>query len=147
MPCAKANHSAPTSPEAPSGHRLLHTWVLRTHITTLRSCSCWEVLYGVGVHGVGVIFPFLRTFRFFTHFFAFLSLFFVFLRFSLLLLKDKGKQEQFTAKNGEFHSDPVCTDPVQNFPILNCLDLRSLGRAFELTRVSKTSVLNQQCAC
>ena len=21
-------------------------------------------------------------------------------------------------KNGEFHSDPVCTDPVQNFPIL-----------------------------
>ena len=31
----------------------------------------WEVLNGVGVDGVGAIFPFfLRTFRFFTHFFV-----------------------------------------------------------------------------
>ena len=54
-------------------------------------------------------------------FFAF-SFFFVFLRiyfrFSPVLLG----QEQTTAiywENGEFHSDPVCTDPVQNFPKLS----------------------------
>ena len=55
-------------------------------------CVFWEVLNGVGVDGVGVIFPcFYAFFAFFTHFFVFFSLFFVFLRFSLLLLKDKGK--------------------------------------------------------
>ena len=70
----------------------------------------WEVLNGVGVDGVdgvGVIFPF---------FYAFIRFFFAFLRFSLLLLKDKGKQQQNLQQKGEFHSDPVCPDPVQNFP-------------------------------
>ena len=50
--------------------------------------------------GVGGIFP---------------PLFFVYLRLSPILLG----QEQITAiywENGEFHSDPVCTDPVQNIP-------------------------------
>ena len=49
----------------------------------------------------------------FSHFFC--SFFFEFLLFSYLLGK-----EQTTAtywENGEFHSDPVCTNPVQNFPI------------------------------
>ena len=41
------------------------------------------VLNGVGVDGVGVIFPFF--YAFFRFFYAFFSLFFVFLRFSLLL--------------------------------------------------------------
>ena len=58
----------------------------------------WEVLNGVGVDGVGVILPFFYAFFIFffflTHFFVFVPLFFVFLRFSLLLLKDKGKQQQ-----------------------------------------------------
>ena len=64
----------------------------------------WEVLNGVGVDGFGVIFPF-----FFAQFSPFSSLF---------SASPKG-QVQTTAiccKNGEFHSDPVCTDPVQNFP-------------------------------
>ena len=53
-----------------------------------------EVLNGVGVDGVGVIFPFFFAFfvflRIFTHFYAFL-------RFSSLFSsspKDKGKQQQ-----------------------------------------------------
>ena len=50
----------------------------------------------------------------------FVRFFFCFLRFFLLVLL---RQEQATAshwRNGEFHSDPVCTDPVQSFPILFC---------------------------
>ena len=73
--------------------------------------SC-EVLNGVGVDGVGV---FLRIFRFFTHFLPF----FAFLRFCSLFSSSPKGQGQTTAtywKNGEFHSDPVCNDPVQNFP-------------------------------
>ena len=77
----------------------------------------WEVLNGVGVDGVGGIFPFFYVFFFV--FFRFSSFFFVFLRFSSLffafLLEDKGEQLIY-CKNWEFHSDPVCTDPVRNFP-------------------------------
>ena len=58
-------------------------------------------------------FFFLAFRRFF--FFFFLRFFFVFLRFSLVLLEDKGNAAIY-CKNGEFHSDPVCTDPIQNFP-------------------------------
>ena len=54
----------------------------------------WEVLNGVGVDGVGVIFPLFYAFFVFYANFRFFSLFFVFLRFSLLLLEDKGKQQQ-----------------------------------------------------
>ena len=64
------------------------------------SCIGWEVLNGVGVDGVGGIFPF-------------------FVRISSLFSYSHRGQGQTTAiycKNGEFHSDPVCTDPVQNFP-------------------------------
>ena len=75
----------------------------------------WEVVNGVGVDGVGGIFPF--SYAFFPFFYAFFPLF---LRFSLLLLKDKGQTTAIYCKNGEFHSDPVCTDPVQNFPNIAC---------------------------
>ena len=63
----------------------------------------WEVLNGVGVDGVGVIFPF------FTHFSPFSSLF-------SGSPKGQGQTTAIYCKNGDFHSDPVCTDPVQNFP-------------------------------
>ena len=63
-------------------------------------------------------------FSFFFHFFVlfrFSSFFFVFLRFSSLFFHSARGQGRTTAiycKNGEFHSDPVCTDPVRNFLIL-----------------------------
>ena len=31
--------------------------------------------------------------------------------------KGQGQTTAIYCKNGEFHSDPVCTDPVQNFPV------------------------------
>ena len=69
-----------------------------------------EVLNGVGVDGVGVIFPFFYAFfPFFTHFSPFSSLF-------SASPKGQGQTTAIYCKNGEFHSDPVCTDPVQNFP-------------------------------
>ena len=55
------------------------------------------------------LFVFLRFFSFFS------SLFFVFLRFFPILL-EQGQTTEFYWENGEFHSDPVCTDPVRNFP-------------------------------
>ena len=72
---------------------------------------------------------FSHFFRFFSFFFAvsFFSFFFVFLRFSSLFfaflrfLPILLEQRQTTAiywENGEFHSDPVCTDPVRNFPTI-----------------------------
>ena len=84
---------------------------------------------------------FYAFFRIFYAFFRFSSFFFVFLRFSLLRFssrfaflrflrlsslfssspKGQGPQGQTTAiycKDGEFHSDPVCTDPAQTFPVL-----------------------------
>ena len=49
--------------------------------------------------------------------FVFRLFFLAFLRFSPTLLEDKGNQLQFYCKMGNlFHSDPVCTNPVQNFP-------------------------------
>ena len=79
----------------------------------------WEVLNGVGVDGVGGIFPF------FLFFFSFFFAFFVFLRFlrfssfffAFLVFSQRTREPTaIYCKNGEFHSDPVCTDPVQNFP-------------------------------
>ena len=61
----------------------------------------WEVLNGVGVDGVGVIFPF---------FYAFLLFFYA---FSPLLLKEKGKQKQFTAKMGNFTPTPSAPTPCK----------------------------------
>ena len=71
---------------------------LRTNLETLGfekispASYSWEVLNGVGVDAVGVIFPLI--------FFRIFSL------FSSLLLKDKGKQHQFTAKMGNFTPTP-----------------------------------------
>ena len=74
----------------------------------------WEVLNGVGVDGVGVIFPFFTHFSFFKQFFAF---FFAFLRFSslsLLLLKDIGKQQQNLLQNkGNFTPTPSAPTPCK----------------------------------
>ena len=71
---------------------------------TEKICMYWEVLNGVGVDGVGVIFPFFYAFSpFSTHFPPFST-------------QGQGQTPAIYCKNGEFHSDPVCTDPVQNFP-------------------------------
>ena len=68
----------------------------------------WEVLYGVGVDGVGVIFPFFYAFfaflRIFSLFFRFSSIFF---RFSLLLLnKGQGQTTAIYCKMGNFTPTP-----------------------------------------
>ena len=62
-----------------------------------------------------MIFPFFTHFPpFFTHlfpfFYAFFPLFFAFLCF---LLKDKGKQQQFTAKMGNFTPTPSAPTPCK----------------------------------
>ena len=49
---------------------------------------------------------------FFTHFSPFSSLF-------SASPKGQGQTKAIYCKNGEFSSDPVCTDPVQNFPIFH----------------------------
>ena len=64
----------------------------------------WEVLNGVGVDGVGGLFPFFRL----------SSLFFVFLRCFPYSPRGQGQTAAIYCKNGEFHSDLICTDPVQN---------------------------------
>ena len=63
-----------------------------------------DVLNGVDVDGVGVIFP-----LFFMQFSPFSSLF-------SASPKGQGHVCSNLLQNGEFHSYPVCTDPVQNFP-------------------------------
>ena len=73
----------------------------------------WEVLNGVGVDGVGVIFPFFYAFFAFLRIFSF---FFVFLRFSSLFSsspKDRGEQQQFTAKMGNFTPTPSAPTPCK----------------------------------
>ena len=76
------------------------------------------VINEVGVDGVGGIFPFftfffvfLRAFSFFFAFLRFSSLFF--LRFSLILLEDKGKRLQFTANMGNFTPTPSAPTPFR----------------------------------
>ena len=81
----------------------------------------WEVPNGVGVDGFGGFFPIL-TFFFFVP-------------------RGQGQTTAIYCKDGEFHSDPVCTDPVQNFPkflgsdmlllFIVILDVRELGRHLE----------------
>ena len=67
------------------------------------NCHIWEVLNGVGVDGVGVIFPF---------FYAFFPFFHAFLRFSSLFSSSpRGKQQQFTAKMGNFTPTPSAPTP------------------------------------
>ena len=89
----------------------------------------WEVLNGVGVDGVGGIFPF---FRFFSFFFAF-SFFFVFLRFSSFffafssfffgfspILLGQGQTTAIYWENGEFHSTPSAPTPFGTSRIMFC---------------------------
>ena len=73
----------------------------RQHLK-LQNAYGWEVLNGVGVDGVGVIFLFFYIFRFLRIF----LLFCVFLRFSLLLLRTRANNSKTYCKKGEFHSDP-----------------------------------------
>ena len=69
----------------------------------------WEVLNGVGVDGVGVIFPlFLLIFRFLTHFFAFF--------FSLFSSSPKGQGQttaKSTAEKGNFTPTPSAPTPCK----------------------------------
>ena len=53
---------------------------------------------------------------FFTHFSPFLRIFSSFSSLFSASPKGQGQTTAICCKNGEFHSDPVCTDPVQNFP-------------------------------
>ena len=69
----------------------------------------------------------------FSSFFSFFSLFFVFFIFFFIFLFSWRTREPTAiyCKNGEFHSDPVCTDPVQNFPTLaKFLSILGLSRSF-----------------
>ena len=87
----------------------------------LRNARGWPVLNGVGADEVGVNFPL---------FYAVFPFFYAFLRFSSLFSSSPEGQGQTTAmyyKNGEFHSDPVCTAPVQNFPKRGCISPRPPG--------------------
>ena len=84
----------------------------------------WEVLNGAGVGGVGVIFPlFLRIFPLFYAFFPFFTHISPFFTLFSASPKGQGQTTAIYCKNGEFHSDPVCTDPVQNFPKFASADL------------------------
>ena len=67
----------------------------------------WEVLKGVGVDGAGGNLPF---------FFAFRRESPLFRRESPLFRRESPLFLRNLLENGEFHSDPVCTDPVENFP-------------------------------
>ena len=80
---------------------------------------CWEVRNGVGVDGVGVISPFFTHFSsFFTHFSPFLTHCSPFFTHFSASPRGQGQTTAIYCKNGEFHSDPVCTDPMQDFPNL-----------------------------
>ena len=88
--------------------------------------SSWEVLNGVGVDGVGGIFPFfsfffvsLRFYSFFVVFLRFSSFFLVFLRFSsffFVFLLGQGQTTAIYWENGEFHSDPRLHRPRSELP-------------------------------
>ena len=70
-----------------------------------------------GWRGFPLFFAFF-VFLYFSSLFYFFLCFFAFLCFSRYSPHFLLEQDQITAiywKNGEFHSDPVCTDPVQNF--------------------------------
>ena len=99
---------------------LLH--LVSTSFSVLQGCGAtilnWEGLHGVGVDGVAEIPPFFFVFLCFLLRFLVKRFFCVFLRFSLILL-GQGKRTAIYWENGEFHSNPVCIDPVQNFPIEN----------------------------
>ena len=63
---------------------------------------------------VGVIFPLSYAFlSFFTHFSFFSRFSSFFFHFCILLLKDKGKQQQFTAKMGNFTPTPSAPTPCK----------------------------------
>ena len=81
-------------------------------------------LMGLVVDGVGVIFPFfLRHFSpFSTHFPLFLRIFPFFFAFLCFSLKDKDKITAIYCKNGEFHSDPVCTVGALENTLINVID-------------------------
>ena len=79
------------------------------------SVTVWEVLNGVGVDGVGVVFPFFTQFSFFMHFFAFCSFssfFFAFLFVSQRTMANNGK---FYCKKRGISLRPRLHRP-QNFP-------------------------------
>ena len=100
----------------------------------------WEVLQGVGVDGVGGFFFVFLLFFFPFNVSCFLGFF---LHFSLTSrhsprtwAADDGQSTAICWNNGELHSDPVCTDPVQNFPNLG------RRRTFDLENSPKKKTQN-----
>ena len=108
-----------------------HLFSAGTKTPFSKTTVSWEVLNGVGVDGVGAIFPFFPLFYAFSPYFTHFSPFFThFSPFSSLfsaspLVKNKGKQQQFTAKMGNFPS-------FDNTDFL-CLGAISLCRGAALT--------------
>ena len=90
--------------------RILRKGRARTRLLRTGFLSYFEeVLDGVGVDEVGGIFLLSSVL---------LSFFFLFLRFLSFFFEEQTNAIYW--ENGEFHSDPVCTDPVQNFPTPGC---------------------------
>ena len=88
-------------------------------VTFCEKC-CWRFSMGLVRMGLAKFCLFLFSFFFafrFHWFFAFFT-FFCSLRFSLIHL-GQGKTTTIYWKHGQFHSDPVCNDPVQNFPVVS----------------------------
>ena len=120
-------------------HICMHTY---THFARKRSSSeqlsgvygflfrisvNWEVLNGVGVDGVGGIFPFLSVFYIVSLLFV-VFLFLFILHFSLTLLEDKGKRLQLTAKMGNFTPTPSAPTPCQTSRVNHLTDWWPLGQ-------------------
>ena len=74
-----------------------------------------SIIDHIRICAISQFFSFFFGFLRFFVFLRFSSFFFVFLRFSPTLL-GQGQTTAIYWENGEFHSDPVCTDPVRNFP-------------------------------
>ena len=84
-----------------------HEILRRFMAVVVSSAFCWEVLNGVGVDGVGVIFRFFYAFfPFATHFSPFSSLF-------SASPEGQGQKTANYCKNGEFHSDPSAPTPCK----------------------------------
>ena len=116
-------HTQGTRQQSTLGHRLQ-----LAHLQSHGSCACgfghwcceWSFLdNGVGVDGVGGVIPF------FLRLFVLSFLFFAYLRFSCFSPRGQGQTTAIYCKNGEFHSDSICTNPVQNFPTFSFQSLRT----------------------
>ena len=84
--------------------------------------------------GICPFFSFLFDFLRFSWLFSF------FIAFFCTLSEDKGKGLQLTAKMGNFHSDPVCTDPCKTSRLWRSICKYGLSKNSEnLSKPLKTS--------